>query len=118
MEVYKIYLVGYAKVKPGKFVEATKWWREKGAPDITSRPWTKSLRCFAGQFGLGGEYDIEIWQEIENYAALDQIDKWLIDDPDKAAEVREIWKEADELFEWGPNRLMGDWPESSLLPGE
>jgi len=116
MEVYRIYMVGSAKIKPGKFVEATKWWSEKGAPEMASRPWTKSLKCFAGQFGLGGEYSIEIWQEIENYAALDQIDKWLLDNPGKAAEMMEIWKGADELFEWGPNRLMGDWPESSLLP--
>jgi hypothetical protein len=28
----------------------------------------------------------------------------------------EYWKEANDLFEWGPSRLMGDWPESSLLP--
>jgi len=116
MNEYKLYLVGYAKIKPGKFVEATKWWSEKGAPDTLSRPWTKSLKCFAGQFGLGGEFDIEIWQEIENYAALDEIDKWIIEDPKKAEEIREMWKEANELFEWGPNRLMGDWPESSLLP--
>ncbi|SRR6266498_618576 len=117
MNAYKLYLVGYAKIKPGKFVEATKWWKEKGAPDILSRPWTKSLKCFAAQFGLGsGEFNLEIWQEIENYATLDQMDKWIIEDPKKAAEVREIWEEADALFEWGPNRLMGDWPESTLLP--
>jgi hypothetical protein len=116
MEAYKLYLVGSAKIKPGKFEEATKWWKEKGAPDTLSEPWTKSLRCYAGQFGLGGEYTIEIWQEIENYAALDQIDTWFIEDPEQAAEKRKIWQEADELFEWGPNRLMGDWPASSLLP--
>ena len=74
MEAYKLYLVGTAKIKPGKFVEATKWWQEKGIPNILSRPYTKSLRCYASQFGLGGEYDIEIWQEIENYAAMDVMD--------------------------------------------
>jgi hypothetical protein len=116
MEAYKLYLVGVAKIKPGKFVEATKWWKEKGAPDILSHPWTKSLHCYAGQFGLGGKYDIEIWQEIENYAALDYMDTWIIEDPERAEENRKTWQEANELFEWGPNRLMGDWPESSLLP--
>jgi hypothetical protein len=116
MEVYRLFLVGHAKIKSGKFAEATKWWKEKGIPDILSRPYTKSLKCYAGQFGLGGEYDIEIWQEIENYAAMDQMDTWILEDPERAEKVRELWKEADELFEWGPNRLMGDWPESSLLP--
>ena len=116
MAEYKIFLVGTAKIKPGKFEQATKWWREKGVPDILSRPWTKSLRCYAGQFGLGGEYDIESWQEIENYAVLDQMDQWLIEDPERAAKIRDIWQEAQEYFEWGPTRLMGDWPESSLLP--
>ena len=116
MEAYKLYLVGSAKIKQGKFEEATKWWKEKGVPDILSRPWTKSLKCYASQFGLGGEYTIEVWQELENYAALDQMDAWIIKDPKRDAEIRKIWQEADELFEWGPNRLMGDWPESSLLP--
>ena len=116
MEAYKLYMVGSAKIKPGKFVEATNWWKEKGIPDILSRPWTKSVRCYASQFGLGGEYDIEVWQEIENYAAMDQMDTWTIEDPERAAQNREVWKEAGELFEWGPTRLMGDWPESSLLP--
>ena len=116
MEAYKLYLVGTAKIKPGKFVEATKWWQEKGIPDILSRPYTKSLRCYAGQFGLSGQYDIEVWQEIENYAAMDAMDAWTIEDPERAAKNIEYWQEANELFEWGPSRLMGDWPESSLLP--
>jgi hypothetical protein len=116
MEAYKLYLVSTAKIKAGKFVEATKWWGEKGIPDILSRPYTKSLHCYAGQFGLGGEYEIEVWQEIENYAAMDAMDDWVIEDPERATQSIEYWKEANELFEWGPSRLMGDWPESSLLP--
>lgn len=114
MEPYKLYWVGQAKIKPGKYTEANKWWREKGAPDILSDPWTVSLRCYAAQFGLGGEYAIEIWQEIENYAAFDRMDKEIFDNPEKIHEKREIWKEARDYFEWGPNRLMGDWPESGV----
>jgi len=34
MEVYRLFLVGQAKIKNGKFAEATKWWKEKGVPDI------------------------------------------------------------------------------------
>jgi len=116
MEAYRLFLVGQIKIKTGKFAEATKWWKEKGAPDILSRPYVKSLKCYAGQFGLGGEYGIEIWQELENYAAMDQMDNYIIEDLERAAENMELWKEGNDLFEWGPSRLMGDWPESSLLP--
>jgi hypothetical protein len=51
MEVYRLFLVGHAKIKSRKFDEATKWWKEKGIPDILSRPYIKSLKCYAGQFG-------------------------------------------------------------------
>jgi hypothetical protein len=62
------------------------------------------------------EYYIEIWEEIENYAAMDAMDKWLEEDPKRAAKMRDMWKEGNEYFEWGPAKLMGDWPESSLMP--
>lgn len=114
MEAYKLYWVGRAKVKPGKYSEAVKWWREKGVPDILADPWTKSLKCYASQFGLGGEYTIEIWQEIESYGSFDQIDTDILENPDKYKKKQAMWDEANEYFEWGPNRLMGDWPESSL----
>jgi hypothetical protein len=116
MGIYRLFLVGQAKIKPGKFEEATKFWREKGAPDILSEPWTKSLHGYAAQFGLGGEYGIEIWQEIEDYAAFDTMDNAMLKSPEEAKRKRDIWKEAIDYFEWGPTKLMGDWPESSLLP--
>lgn len=117
MDAYTLYMVGTMKIKAGKFKEATKWWKENGLPDIASRPYVKSVRCYAVQFGLSGgsEYEIEVWQEIENYAALDQMDNYIIEDPERAEEQRVKWRKANELFEWGPNRLMGDWPESSLI---
>jgi len=116
MADYKIFMVSTFKIKPGKGVEATKFWREKGLPDIRSRPWVKSLRCYAGQFGLAGEYQIEIWEEIADYAAMDAMDKWFEEDPKRTARMIEMWKGGSEYFEEGPTRLMGDWPESSLLP--
>ena len=116
MTEYRLFMVSTSKVKPEKFVEASKWWTEKGLPDLRSRPWAKSVRSYAVQFGFGGEYIIETWTEIEDYAALDEMDKWVIDDPARAEENRDMWKEANDYFEWGPSRLMGDWPESSLLP--
>jgi len=109
-------MVGTSKVKPEKYVEASKWWTEKGLPDLRSRPWAKSVKSYAVQFGLGGEYFIETWTEIEDYAAMGEMDKWVIDDPDRAEENRKMWEEANDYFEWGPSRLMGDWPESTLLP--
>jgi hypothetical protein len=108
-------MVSTAKVKSGKFVEATKWWGEIGLPDIKTRPWAKSVKSYSAQFGLGGEYSIETWTEIEDYAALDVMDSWIIEDPERAKQNREMWLEANEYFEWGPTRLMGDWPKSSLL---
>jgi hypothetical protein len=114
MEEYKLYWVGQAKVKPGKHAEATAWWREKGAPGILADPWTKSLKCFAIQFGLGGEWSIEIWQEIGSYGSFDQMDKDIFDNPDKSKKKQSMWDEANEYFEWGPTRLMGDWPESEI----
>jgi hypothetical protein len=116
MTEYKLYFVSTAKIKSGKFVEATKWWGEKGLPDIKTRPWAKSVKSYAGQFGLGEEFGIETWTEIENYAALDKMDNWIIEDQERAEENRKMWQEANDYFEWGPSRLMGDWPESSLLP--
>ena len=113
---YKLYMVSTMKVRPGKFAEATRWWKEKGLPDARSRPWVKSLKCYAAQFGLAGEYGLEVWEEIENYAAMDVMDNWIEEDPKRAEKERELWKEGNEFFEWGPTRLMGDWPESSLLP--
>ena len=112
MEVYRLFLVGHAKIKSGKFAEATKWWKEKGMPDILSQPYIKSLKCYAGQFGLGGEYDLEIWQEIENYAAMDQMDTWILEDPERAEKSRDLWKQmscssGDPAGSWatGLNRL-------------
>ena len=118
MEAYRLFWVGTMKIKPGKAAEAKKWWQEKGAPDILSDPWTKSLKCYAIQFGLGGEYTIEVWQEIENYAAFDRMDQAFVDDPEKSRRSWLLWTEAAEYFEGGPARLMGDWPESSMVPQE
>jgi hypothetical protein len=115
MAEYKLFMVHTSKIKSGKFVEATKWWGEKGLPDIRSRPWAKSVKSYSVQWGLGGEYSIETWTEIEDYAAMDVMDNWVIEDPERAKKNLEMWQEANDYFEWGPTRLMGDWPESSLL---
>lgn len=117
MSAYRLYWVMNGKIKPGKYEEAAKWWRERGAPDMLSEPWTVSLHVYAGQFGLSGDHDIEVWQEIKDYAAFDRIDKWWFeDDPTGAKKKQDLWRESNEYFEWGPARLMGDWPESGLLP--
>ena len=114
MYAYKLYWVGQWKIKAGKSAEAVKWWEEKGKPNILSKPWTKSLRIYAGQFGLGGEYTIEIWSELESYAAFDEMDKFWEENSEEAKKFAEVWKEANEYLEFGPSRLMGDWPESYL----
>jgi hypothetical protein len=111
-------LYGSLSTVLGWNAEAQKFWREKGMPDILSDSWTKSVKCYAVQFGLGGEYAIEVWQEIENYAAFDRMDRSMIDNPEKSRQSWLIWKEGMEYFEWGPARLMSDWPESSGVPEE
>jgi len=113
-EVYRIYHVWTAKIKPEKMGEAAKWWQEKGKATYESFPGVKSVRAYAAQFALGGEYGLEIWVEMENYAAYDRWDEDLVANPQKYAAFREI----RELFEVGPGRLMGDWPESHWSPPE
>jgi len=112
MEEYRIYVVSTAKIKSGKTKEALKWWQEKGKALFESTPGTKSVRTYAVQFGLGGEYYIEIWAEKENYASFDLEDKEYIQNPQKYSALRE----AQEVFDWGPARIMGDWPEADFMP--
>ena len=112
MDTYRIFFVGTARSKPGIDGEAAKWWTEKGKPFYESMPGVKSLRTYAGQFGLDGKYSIEFWYEIENYGVMDQWDIDMLAHPDRYGP---IFKEYGELFENGPSRLMGDWPESRLI---
>jgi len=113
MELYRIYHIATAKIKPGKkWDEAAKWWREKGKAMYESMPGVKSVKAYGDQ--LGGEYMLEFWTEMENYAALDRINEHLLANPQKYAALGE----AEDLFEWGPGRLMGDWPESYWSPPE
>jgi len=112
MEEFRIYFVSTLKMKSGKTKETLKWWKEKGKALFESTPGTKSVRTYAVQFGLGGEYTIEIWSEVENYASFDLLDKDIEQNPQKYSPIRE----AQEFFDWGPARIMGDWPESDLMP--
>jgi len=113
MDEFKIYHVSTANIKPGKSQQAAKWWNEKGKAMFESTPGTRWVKAFAVQFGLGGS-GLEIWSEMENYASYDRIDAELNTDPQKYAALGE----AQDLIEWGPARVMGDWPESSWSPPE
>lgn len=111
MGLYGLYFVSKAKTKPGKAGAAGVWWREKGKAFYESLPGVKSVRVFATQFGLGDDFGHELWVEIASYAVMDQWDEDIVVHPDKYGP---IFREFDELFESGPSRLMGDWPESHL----
>ena len=113
MEKYRIYHVSTAKIKPGKQKDAVKWWQEKGKAVHESMPGSRSAKAFAVQFGLGGSR-IEIWTEMENYAAYDRVDEDLEANPQKCGALGE----GHDFFDWGPSRVMGDWPESSWSPPE
>ncbi len=112
MAKYRIFYVATATSKPGKGSEAAKWWREQGQAYFESFPGVKSLQAFATQFSLGGEYAYEFWFEIVDYAVMDRWDAAMENEPEKYGPS---WIEYTELFESGPSRLMGDWPESRLL---
>lgn len=112
MAMYRIYFVGTAKAKPGKSAAAAKWWREKGQAFYESLPGVKSVRVYASQFGLGGsDYGLELWTEIESYATMD---RWDEDIAANAQKYGPFFHEFNDLFDSGPSRLMGDWPESHL----
>ena len=74
MDAFKIYHVTTAKFKTGKSSEAVQWWKEKGKAMYESFPGAKSVKAYGVQFGLGRKVGLEIWLEMENYAAYDRID--------------------------------------------
>ena len=111
MAMYNLYYVFTARNRPGKSGAAARWWQEKGQAFYESFPGVKSVRAYAGQFGLSGTYSYEIWTEIENYAVMDRWDEVIAADPEKYGPTL---REYGEIFESGPARLVGDWPESLL----
>ncbi len=112
MAMYRMYDVGMVRIKPGKNAEALKWWQEKGKALLESLPGTKSLKAYAVQFGFGGEYNLQIWRELDSYGSYDRLDEDMFAHPEKYT----AFAETMEFFEWGPAHLMGDWPESQLPP--
>ncbi len=112
MANYRIYYVTTATTKPGKGSACAQWWQEKGQSFFESFPGVKSLQVYASQFGIGRKHGFEFWFEIENYAVLDKWDQALENEPEKYGPS---WAEYTELFEPGPTRIMGDWPESRIL---
>ena len=103
------YWVGQFRIISGMDRQALKWWHEKCEPDILKEPCTKSLKTYAVQFGLGGKYTIEIWQELENYAVLDTIEVDVQKHPEFYTRQMKHLREAHGIVEWGPARLMRDW---------
>lgn len=112
MDAYGIFFVGTARTKPGKAAAAAQWWGEKGYDSYRSLPGVKSLRTYAGQFGLSGDYGIEFWYEVDNYAVMDRWDEAIAADPQ---EYGPLFEEFAEFFDVGPSRMMGDWLESRLV---
>jgi hypothetical protein len=112
--LFRIFVVSTGKPKPGKNRELAEWWTNKGEALFKSLPGTKDVNTYAVQFRLGGEYVIEIWREVENYASLDQADEEIVSNPKKYGPFVEV----RELIEFGPTRIMGDWPASALPIGD
>ncbi len=111
MEGYKIYTVLTAKIKPGKEGDAAIWFRDKAKPQLEACPGIKEVKAYSVQFLCGPEYGFELWLERESWAALD----WDHDDVVKNPQKYSSWKETPDLFEWGPGRLVGEWPGSYFV---
>ncbi|HJX38329.1 MAG TPA: hypothetical protein VJ714_07010 [Anaerolineae bacterium] len=110
MEKYRIYEVTTVKIKPGKGAATATWWHDKGRAAFENSPGTKSVRVYGVQFGFGGEYQLEIWREIEEYGSYDRLDEDMTAHPEKYA----AFSEATDVLEFGPTRLMGEWPQSQF----
>jgi len=113
MEKFRLFWVNTASSRPGKHGEAAKWWRETGQAFFESLPGVKSLQVFAVQFNLGRRpnQNYEFWFEFDDYAVLDKWDEDIMANPEKHGPPNRKFR---ELFEWGPSRFMGDWPESLI----
>jgi hypothetical protein len=110
MDTYRIYYVTTAKPKTGKVEAAARWWAETGRKQFESKPGTKSVRAYITQMGLSSEaFPLEIWQEIENYAAFDQWGQKTRSDP---AWFVTFFTELHQYYDLGPSRIMGEWSES------
>lgn len=115
MEKYRIYEVSTARIKPGKSAAVVEWWHGKGKAAYGVSPGTRSVKAYAVQFGFGGQYQLEIWREIEGYGTYDRLDEDIIAHPENYAAFGEV----SDILEFGPSRLMGEWPESQFsLPEE
>jgi hypothetical protein len=74
---------------------------------------SRSHATDATQFRLGGEHDLEVWQEIENYAVPDAMDEWYAADPVRTEAKEDLWRESSAYFEWG---RPGSWGTGLSLP--
>lgn len=108
----KLYWVTQAKVKPGQRTQATQWWCEEALPGLLSDPRTRSLQCFTVEFGLSGDYNLEIWQEIGVWGDLLTIDQFWAEESQRPQHQLQLSGQCEEYLEFGPSRLMRVWPES------
>lgn len=106
---YRLYHVISGTVRPGQHGAAAMWWREKGRSFFLSLPGVRGVQAYAPQFGLGSTA-LEIWLELENYAAYDRGDKDMAANPEKYG----AFDEMEAFLDVGPSRLMGEWPGSDL----
>ncbi len=111
MSDFRIFFVATSSSKPGKGSQGAQWMREKGQAFFESFAGVKSLQVFATQFGLGQALDLEFWFEIEDYAVMDRWDADMAANPQNYS----LYGEYTDLFDSGPSRIMGDWPESRIL---
>ncbi len=115
MAKFRLFYVITAKIRRGKAADAVQWWHERGKQMNEAAPGVKSVAAYITQFALGpSDYQIEIWMEIENYAAFDRVDQAMVAHPEQWIPLAE----SEELLEWGHGRIVGDWPQSGFFGGQ
>ena len=100
------------RARQGKGDALVTWWRETALDVFRSLPGIKSVRALQTQYLLGGEYDLEWWFELENWAGYDQVTQAFATNPQLGAALAE----QDSLVEFGPSRVVAEWPDPRFPP--
>ena len=97
-------------------LNAAQFFREKALPYYQQMPGVKSVKAYQGRFGFGPHsHDIEIWLDLEDMAALDKWEEYVISHQEEILTFEAEW---DQYFENRGSRLLGDWPDPRWAASE
>ena len=116
MEAYKLYMVGSAKIKPGKFVEATNWWKEKG---LATKPFARlQWYLYPTMVERGLRFELPYQERLQRIGAelgrrLHEHDMHWWDKQMAEYQALPAWKDFPALWEGivtGAGAKAGDYP--------